>query len=232
MLFFIALAFAAHLAFLFVFGAKKAPVPRAVANVPQFQIAADGEWIALDDPTLFALPHLEDFAPAVWRRLPDVTPPSFRWTEAPPFLPPPVEVLGAAFGTFMQSNRFADFRLNFKPEPQLAVPDAPLESVLPKNSTLQIAGGLAHRHLLQPIHLPSLTNSDVLPPVKVQALVDAAGKVVSVVLLEASGLEQADTNALAFARTARFAPADRLTFGELIFNWHTVPEPAATTNAP
>ena len=71
--------------------------------------------------------------------------------------------------------------------------------------------------------LPPLPFNDVLPPGRVQALVDAAGNVVSAVLLEPSGLELADTNALAIARNARFAPAAQLTFGEIIFNWHTIP---------
>jgi hypothetical protein len=49
--------------------------------------------------------------------------------------------------------------------------------------------------------------------------------------LEAAGHDDAaDQRALELAGTLRFAPSSRLTFGKLIFNWHTVP-PAAT-NAP
>jgi TonB family protein len=70
----------------------------------------------------------------------------------------------------------------------------------------------------------------MLRPEKVQMLVDAAGNVVSVALIEASGLELADSNALAIARAARFAPSSRLTVGQMIFNWRTVPPPA--TNSP
>jgi hypothetical protein len=77
----------------------------------------------------------------------------------------------------------------------------------------------------------------VVAPSVVQALVDAAGNVVSTVLLpsenglEAAGHDDAaDQRALELAGTLRFAPSSRLTFGKLIFNWHTVP-PAAT-NAP
>jgi TonB family protein len=106
----------------------------------------------------------------------------------------------------------------------------PVESAPAPNSTLQITGDLAQRRLLAEINLPSLPGNDVLRPGKVQALVDAAGSVISVALLESSGLELADSNALATARSARFAPASRLTVGQMIFNWRTVPPPA--TNAP
>jgi hypothetical protein len=46
--------------------------------------------------------------------------------------------------------------------------------------------------------------------------------------LEASShYDAADQRALELARTARFAPAPRLTIGQLIFTWHTVPPPPA-----
>jgi hypothetical protein len=50
------------------------------------------------------------------------------------------------------------------------------------------------------------------------------------VLLQSSEDAEADRLALDLARTLQFAPADRLMFGEIIFNWHTVP--VAITNAP
>jgi len=43
------------------------------------------------------------------------------------------------------------------------------------------------------------------------------------VLLETSGYDAADQQALELARTLQFVPADKLMFGEIIFNWHTVP---------
>jgi hypothetical protein len=70
----------------------------------------------------------------------------------------------------------------------------------------------------------------VITASKVQVLVDMAGNVVSAILLPvdnaleaAAQAEIGNTNALAIARAARFAPAPQLTFGEIIFNWHTVP---------
>jgi hypothetical protein len=232
---FIALAFAAHLAFIFIFGAKKSPPRRVVANIPQFQLAHASELMALDDPTLFALPHLEDFAPAIWRRTPTITAPSFRWTEPPPFLAPDVATLGTGLGSFISSNPVAAWPLNFKPEPELIVPQMTIESMLPQHSTLEISGEIAHRKLLTPVVVPTLSYPDVIAPSKVQVLVDATGRVISTVLLpadnalEAGGrTEVGETNALAIARALRFAPAAELAFGELIFNWHTT----MPTNAP
>jgi hypothetical protein len=228
---FVAVVFAAQVALIFALGEKHFRPPRTVKNVPQLTLAdSSSELIALNDPTLFALPHVNDFVPAVWGQMPAVSQPSFRWTESP--LPPPLaaEDLGAIFTRFMQTNQFAAPLLDFKPEPKLSEPVLPLSPVFADASTLQIAGDLAQRKLLTPENLPSWPWADVIAPGKVQVLVDMAGNVVSVVLLEASGPELADTNALALARRLRFAPASRLTVGQLIFNWRTVAPPA--TNSP
>ena len=218
------LALLAHLALIFIFGAKKSVAPRVVGFVPQLQIAnAANELIALGDPTLFVLPHANDFASVAWLRPPVITPPSFIYTEPPRFLPLPVEKLGATFGAFMQTNRFAEFQFNFKPEPPLAGADLVFESPLPQQSTLRVAGELVSRPLLNQISVPSLPVNDVLRSTRVQVLVDASGNVVSAVLLESSENNGADQTALQLARTARFAPAEQLAFGQLIFHWHTIP---------
>jgi len=227
----IALVFAAHIAFIFAFGEKQEIVPRAVINVPTLKLADDSdELLALNDPALFALPNPKDFASAVWLKMPDVKQPSFRWTETPHWLPLSAEGLGAAFSQFMQTNYFAGYQLNFKPQPKLSEPILPIEPALAQNSTLQIAGELAQRRLLNEINPPSLPYNDVIAPSVVQVLVDAAGDVVSAVLLPsensleaASHYDAADQRALELARAARFALSPRLTFGKLIFNWHTVP---------
>lgn len=220
---FIALAAILHVALVFVFGTKMPVTPRAVGRVPQLRIANDrDELIALTDPTLFALPHANDFITAIWSRSPEVQTNSFRWQEPPGELAQP-ENLGAAFITFMQTNRFAESPLNFKPEPKLT--EAPLEDtdILPQATTLKLSANLAQRRQINIIPLPSLPVNDVLEPGKVQVLVDAAGNVTSAVLLESSANPQADQNALQLATQLRFAPAARLTLGEITFRWHTVP---------
>ena len=235
---FTAVVFAAQVALIFVLGDKQFPPPRTVTNVPQLTLADNSsELIALGDPTLFVLPHANDFASSVWLQTPGVQPPVFRWTETPRWLPLSTEVLGAVFARFMQTNQFAGFQPDFKAPPKLSAPVAPFQPAFAENSTLRIEGDLAQRRLLTPIDLPSLSYPDVIAPSKVQALVDAAGNVVSAVLLpsdnavEAAGRADAgDTNALQIARTLRFAPASHLTVGKLIFTWRTVPLPA--TNAP
>lgn len=234
----IALVFAAHVVLIFLFGSKKAVVPRAVANVPALRLADNsGNLPALNNPALFALPNPEDFASAVWRITPGVEQPSFRWTAPANWLPLSTENLGAAIGRFTQTNFFAGHQPDFKPPAELNAPALPIEPALAQSSTLQIEGGLAQRRLLSEISLPSLPDNDVIAPTVVRALVDVAGNVVSVIVLppenslEAAGhYGPADQRALEFTRQLRFAPAAQLTFGEIIFNWHTVP--LAATNAP
>jgi hypothetical protein len=195
------------------------------------------EWLVLNDPTLFALPHQKDFASALWRQT-AAKQPSFRWTEPPRPLPSPsADEWGLAFNQFMQTNRFASFELQLKPSLKLSAPGSPIEPVLAQNSTLRVEGELAQRQLPSPINLTNWPYANVIAPSKVQMLVDAAGNVVSTVLLPSdNGLaaadqyDQADQLALELARAARFAPSSHLTVGRMIFNWHTVPPPA--TNAP
>ena len=227
-------ASAAHVAFVFLLGAKKPVVPRAVTNVPVFHLADSGnELIRLTDPTLFVLPHAEDFTPAIWSTPRASWTPTFSWDEppAPAFLPSPsTDTLGAAFQAFMQTNRSATVLLNLKPEPRLFVPNVTIESALPQNSTWQLAGEVAGRRLVTTLVVPTLSFNDLIAPSQVQLLVDTDGNVASTVLLKSSEDAEADRQALALARTLRFAPAEQLTFGEIIFNWHTVP--VTTTNAP
>jgi hypothetical protein len=163
--------------------------------------------------------------------------PSFRWTAPTNWLPLSVDELGLAFNQFMQTNHFAGFELQLKPPLKLSAPGLPIEPALAQNSTLRVEGELAQRQLPSPINLTNWPYADVIAPSKVQVLVDAAGNVVSTVLLPpdsgftaADQYEMADQRALELARAARFAPSSRLTVGRLIFNWHTVPPPA--TNAP
>ena len=221
---FIALALFAHVAFIFLFSAKPDVGSRPVTRVPQFHLI-DGrpELVALTDPALFALPHMNDILPAAWLRPVAVQPPSFRWSEEPQFLPPDTENLGLAFDRFMQTNLFSGLIPDYKPEPPPTAAVENFGTLTPQNSTVRLAGPLARRRMLNQITVPTLTWNDVLKPSRVQALVDADGNVASVTLMESSESATADQTALALSRTARFAPAAGLMFGEFIFNWHTVP---------
>jgi TonB family protein len=226
---FIALVFVAHVAFVFVFG-EHAPAPvRPVKDVPRLQLADNGsELIALDDPTLFVVPRSGDF---VALPTPSIEPPDFRWTEAPRMLSLPAATLGTAFKGFMQTQPFAAYPLDFKPQPELSASTISLQPAFAEHSLLQIEGDVARRRLLDEMVLPDLGYADVLGPSKIQVLVSAAGKVVSAVLLEPSGWAVADERALQLARSARFEPSARLAVGQMIFNWHTVAPTATPTPA-
>jgi TonB family protein len=225
----IALVFALHVGFIFAFGQRKPGIPRAPINVPKLRLVGNDELLALKDPTLFALPNQNDFDSSAWKQLSEISQPTFRWMETPRWLEMPADTLGVAFVRFMQTNSYAAFDLNFKPTPKLSAPAMTINSTRAQSSTLQMAGDLLQRRLLTQIQLPSFTDDDVIAPSRVQALVDGRGNVISVVLLESSGLEEADRQALADARAARFAPANNLTVGVFIFNWQTIPVP---TNPP
>ncbi len=243
------LIFAAHVGLIFLFVGRKAVAPRAVTNVPILQLADDtSEWLALNDPSLFALPRPEDFAGPAWLESPRVEFHRLEWTEPPRWLQLPANELGKTFDEFMQTNQFIAFELELQPQPQPSAPENSPVETLAENSTLQIKGDLVQRRLLDTMSLPSWPYADVIAPSVVRAIVDAAGNVVSVILLpsdnslEAGHYDAADQRALELARTARFMPlspasaivmanpAARLTFGQLIFNWHTVP--LLATNAP
>lgn len=225
---FVALAFVAHVTLIFIFGAKKSPPQHVATRVPQLQFAGGGNvLVALTDPTLFALPHVADFAPVNWLRPDEATEPAFHWTEPPPFLMIAGDSLGAIFHAFMQTNRFPATELNLKPEPQATMLFTRFELPLPQESTLHLSGQIAQRQLLKQIEVPTLPCNDVIRPSRVQVLVDENGNVVSDVLLESSDFSKADQAALELARRARFVPEPGLMFGTMTFYWHTVP-----TNAP
>jgi hypothetical protein len=231
----IALIYAAHVALIFLVGEKKEIVPRAVTKVSTLTLANNSdELLALNDPTLFALPHQRDFASAAWLKMPNVKQPSFRWTEPPHPLPLAADNLGIAFGQFMQTNFFANQPLDFKPTPELSTPTLPVEPALVQNSTMQIEGELAQRQLPSEISLTNWPYADVIAPSKIQILVGTDGNVVSTVLLPPDNgftttdyYDAANQRALEIARTLRFTPSSSPAYGRIIFNWHTVPPTAS-----
>ncbi len=235
--FLIVLALVLHLALIFAFGTKKQFVPRTVTKVPQLQFASRAdELLELDNPALFALPNPRSFSTAIWQQPPDVATPTFLHSALPCELPAP-QNLGTDFQQFMQTNRFETFEPSFQPATMTVGPVSSIEPALPQRSTLEFTGGIAQRQLLASPALPSLGLNDVLPPSKIQILVDRSGNVASAILLppesplEATGrADKGDTNALIFVRDLKFTPAARLAFGEVVFHWHTVP--LTDTNAP
>jgi hypothetical protein len=234
----IALVFAAHIVSLYLFGARKPIVPRAVTGAVTLKLAdRSDEFLALHDPTLFALPHPGEFEAATWPPAPVTNRPAFGWTEPPRWLPLSTGDLLTVFSQFMRTNLLTGLPLQLRPPVRLSVPPPPAGAALAQESTMRIEGDLTQRRLLTPMELPVWPLADVIAPSKVEALVNEAGDVVFAVLLPSDNSREAlshnstaDQRALEFARAARFAPAPRLTMGHMIINWHTVPPPA--TNLP
>jgi TonB family protein len=222
-----------HVALIFLFGTRKPIAPRSLGPVPHLRLADPAnEFIALDNPTLFARPNPHDVVSAFWRRLPPRPRGEYTWTENPRYLPPPAADLGASFRAFVASRSPVEPPLNFKPEAGVIEPSVTGENTMPPASTDQISGDLAGRPVLHAAALPLLPRNDVIAPTTVQALVDASGRVVSAVVLKTGGDHDADQLAVQLAREFRFAPAPRLMFGDIQFIWHTVPLTATNEAAP
>jgi hypothetical protein len=234
-LFLIVLVLAAHLALVFFFGARKPITPRSATGAPNLELSADSsEWLLLNNPTLFALPNIEGFAGPAWLEPAHVQFHPLEWTESPRWWPLSAGDLGNVFSRFMQTNRFAGFKFDLKPSARFTVPLVPLEPKFASASTLRIEGDIAGRPLLTSMKLPSWPCADLIAPSTVQVLVNAAGYVISAVVLPPHNSGEvrdvdADRRALELARTARFATGPDLTLGKLIFNWRTVPPPATNT---
>src|SRR5262249_39045328 len=120
----IVLVFSVHIGLIYALGDRGAITPRQPAAAPVLRLAAGSdEWVGLNDPTLFALPHRRGFAGAAWLQLPTFEFHPFAWSEPPRWLTLPVEQLGAVLAGFMQTNRVAPFELETKPPPELDVPE-------------------------------------------------------------------------------------------------------------
>ncbi len=253
----IAVVLALHVGLILIFGSRKAPAPAPVVNSPSLTLAADSSdgWIALNNATLFSLPNENGFAGQMWLTLPHAVPfQLLDWNEKPRWLEETdslaVAQLVTSFDQFTRTNQFADLHFEYNAQPRLMVPALPAESPFAPGSTLQIEGPIARRPLVSPLKLPAWPSSDVLAPSKVQVLVNAAGNVVSAVLLPSENFleasapldpdtgQQASARALELARSARFTPlpsspgslipgeVSGLSVGVLIFNWQTVPKSA------
>jgi len=214
--------------------------PPGPSPVLQLVAAPSTEWQDLNDPTLFALPHRQSFAGLAWLKVPQLEFSTMDFSEATNWLALNPARLGAAFNEFTETNVFNALPVPMLPKVDLLQPYFTSLSNLRNASSLRLEGELARRRLVSSLQLPSWPNSDLLTNTVVQVVVDRAGRLVSVpLLLASSSLKAADDYALDQARTLRFeastsqqrdAPADGLSWGQIIFEWNTVPVPPA--NAP
>ena len=193
-----------------------------------------------DDPTLLSLPSLRGFSGPAWLAFPTLEYQPAESVEPPHWLPLDNAALSSTFSQFVRTNAVSPMTIADKPLPPLPSfdPRFPNEP-LPAQSQLRLEGDLAVRPLLAPLDLKSWAHSEILSNTTVQAAVDATGYTFSPVLLGGSGLKEADLHALMLAANARFRPLPRhqqasegaglLTWGRLVFQWHTLPMSA--TNA-
>jgi hypothetical protein len=193
---------------------------------------------ALSDPTLFALPHQENFSGPAWLIIPvqEFRPVVF---EPSPLLALAKDDLAAGFQRFMVTNQVDRLPAIAEPELTLKIPIVEESVSLLAHSMLRLTGALAGRRLLAPPALPSWASADLLTNSVVQVLVGPDGRPVSPTLLAKSLSPEADQYAIREARNIRFEPLDLqdptdplagLTWGQLIFEWRTLPLPA--TNSP
>lgn len=193
------------------------------------------------EPTLFALPALEGFSGRAWMRAAPVRYEPEPWTEPMRWLEVEPERLGVGFGALVAASARAPLLVADKPLPRLIGAELPLAGVpVRTQSMVRLSGGLAQRRLAEPLVMPSWPHPDILSNTVVQAVVDAAGWVISATVVQSSGSPQADQFALRQTLHARFEPAvaeagaegpRALTQGRLTFLWHTVP-PSNETAAP
>ncbi len=155
------------------------------------------------------------------------------WTEPPRPLTPPLEGLGSALGEFVRNEAFRPFDVDNGRARQTegALPILS-EDLVETQSAASVEGDLARRPLLSSFNPGSQPAAEILSNSVVQIAVDAEGRVFSPALVQGSGSKAADTDALALAKSARFQPlmrsvpnisAPSLTWGRVVFHWHTVP---------
>jgi hypothetical protein len=205
--------------------------------------------LPLADPTLFALPHREGFSGAAWLSAPTQEIQPFAWTEPVQFLELP-DKLTDRYRLQTRALPLVEGPAGAFPEPVApraserlaATADFPPELFLAKvnesglfadHSAVRQTGGLEGRGARTRFDLPSWPHSDVLTNSVVQVLVDSEGRPFSAILIgPGSGSKEADDFAVRQARGARFAPLPRgaggsalsgLAWGELVFEWHTLP---------
>ena len=192
------------------------------------------ERLAIRDPAWLALPNRRGHAVA-WLTNTGLPPHKFyEWTPPEQWMEYNASTAGMALAEYLRTNRAVPRAVFDKPLPALSKVDPP-EVRLQTRTTLGQTGALSDRPLVKPFAFTSWSHGDVLPPSVVQVDVAASGLVLNARLLRRCGLAKADAYALEHARLMHFealtnAPPDDplslkgLATGNLIFNWHTLPD--------
>jgi len=241
----IGLALILHVGLILWLGEHKTVNPLPPVKGPAMYLPANqtADLPGLSDPTLFVLANRHGFSGAAWLKVPFVEYHLKEWA-APEPQPAPVPELGRTLNEFVRGNLSQPFEVARKPEPQLDTMDYPIStSLADTQSTLTIEGELTRRPLLSAFKLVSWPAAEILTNSEVLVAVNPEGNVFSAVLLakcgpkEDASASEADASALNLAKSARFqslrwngpgqpaAPPNRLTWGKLVFHWHTSAPP-------
>ncbi len=235
---------AGQLIFIFWLGDYSAPKPRSPALAPVIEVPGQAslELLALNDPTLFALPHRQGFAGVAWMAASRPPEPPADLADEPFWLPLSTRGLGQDFSHFLGQRATNPPLPLLEPRPAFVIPSLPPAPALPTRSSLRFEGALASRALLNTAELPAWPNDELLTNTVVALAITAEGDPFSATLLSSSGSREADQLALRQAHAARFQAADdlgsgqpgnivsNLAWGKMIFEWRTVP--ALATNVP
>ncbi len=236
------LIFITQLALIFWLSDRTPRTQRVAAKVPGLVLlpARSHPLLALEDPTLFAVPRPEGFSGLAWLKPVQSINRPFEWTEDYQFLPLAAGQLGASYREFIVTTSAAQTPWGGRSEPPLTPPGGGGIEGPPAQSSLRLTGGLLSRTLLTRPELRPFPASELLTNSIVRLVVAPGGQPVSLTLVASSGSREADQFALNQARAVRFAPepapaesnlAQRLsslTWGEMIFEWATLP--LAVTN--
>jgi hypothetical protein len=235
--------FLAQLAAIAFLSDRSPIVPRADSRSSRFFLITDpateqrlASALVSEDPALFAGASRHGFSGSAWlspqRRRYDMA----DWNEPPFRLAQPTNDL--------RSDAFEDRSLPpgdsaplvSKPPPRLSGIPEQLEAT-PERSSLRIEGPLSQRPLARSVALPAWTNTSVVRPNIVEAVVGPEGDIRSTRLLVPSGLTHVDQEALRLSKEVRFAPdspglepqdgSTASTVGWLVFDWATVAPPRA-----
>src|SRR5205809_2267792 len=151
---FLGLVFGLQVALIFCLSDKSVNRLRpATAVAPRLHLVenASAEVLALNNPTLFALPHPQGFSGHAWLNVQLQKFQSFNWDEPAQLLPLPIQELGSAFTAIFKTTNSDSIQLSLMPEPALMPPEIPPPTITQDRSVVRITGSLAQRRLLRPL---------------------------------------------------------------------------------
>jgi hypothetical protein len=234
------LALLVQVSLIYLLSDRRPLVARQATPSPEYYLLLDTppnipvtELLNLNDPTLFVLPGLRGFSGLAWLRPGPLEHPSPDSTGPECWLTQDVSELGRVFRELLRTNVVTHRSFADKPAPKLSAVNPP-PIPLPIRSSLRVEGDLALRELPVAVEVPSVPHPDLLANTVIQLAVDAWGFTLFPVVLSGSGSKSADQQALDLARAIRFKPLvglnagaplgqRSLTWGRLVFQWHTVP---------